>query len=133
MANSVTAVRLSPRLIVPDPDRASDYYQRALGAEQVLRATDDGGRPVAVIHRLGESTFTVSPAVRQWGWIAPQELGGSPVLVEAEVGDQDGVGRRMVDGGGEVIVPIEDRPYGKREGRIRDPFGHLWIITGEPR
>jgi len=29
----------------------------------------------------------------------------------------------------EVVVPIEDRPYGKREGRLRDPFGHLWILS----
>jgi catechol 2,3-dioxygenase-like lactoylglutathione lyase family enzyme len=25
------------------------------------------------------------------------------------------------------VVPIEDRPYGRCEGRVRDPFGHLWI------
>ena len=24
---------------------------------------------------------------------------------------------------------IKDRPYGTREGRIRDPFGHLWILS----
>lgn len=35
----------------------------------------------------------------------------------------------MVKGGGTVIVSIEDRPWGKREGRIRDPFGHLWVIS----
>jgi PhnB protein len=133
MATDVAAVRLSPRLIVSDPDRASDYYQNAVGAEQTFRATDEDGRPVVVIHRFGESTFTVSPAVTEWGWVAPGELGGSPVLIQAECGDQDEVGRRMVDGGGEIIIPIENRPYGRREGRIRDPFGHLWIITGAPR
>ncbi len=35
----------------------------------------------------------------------------------------------MVEGGGTAIVSIEDRPWGKREGRIRDPFGHLWVIS----
>jgi uncharacterized glyoxalase superfamily protein PhnB len=29
----------------------------------------------------------------------------------------------------EVVVPIKDRPYGKREGCIRDPFGHFWILS----
>jgi uncharacterized glyoxalase superfamily protein PhnB len=33
----------------------------------------------------------------------------------------------MVAHGSEVLVPIEDRPYGRCEGRVRDPFGHLWI------
>jgi PhnB protein len=104
-----------------------------MGAEQVLRATDPTGRAVAVVHRLGGSVFTVSPAVTEWGWHSPAEIGGSPVLIEAEFTDQDAVGERMVAQGGQVVVPIENRPYGKREGRIRDPFGHLWIITGEPR
>ena len=26
-------------------------------------------------------------------------------------------------------MEIKDRPYGKREGRIRDPFGHLWVLS----
>ena len=43
------------------------------------------------------------------------------------------VGERPVAHGAEVVVPIENRPYGKRSGRIRDPFGHLWIITGALR
>ncbi|MBA3780231.1 MAG: VOC family protein [Nocardioides sp.] len=124
---------LTPRLIVPDPDVASDYYQRALGAEPVLRAQDETGRVVAVSMTLGGSSLTLSPAVAEWGWLSPADLGGSPVLIEAEFDDQDAVGERMVADGGTVVVPIEDRPYGKREGRIKDPFGHLWIVTGDPR
>ena len=31
--------------------------------------------------------------------------------------------------GAVVIVPIEDRPYGRCEGRVQDPFGHLWILS----
>ncbi len=60
-------------------------------------------------------------------------MGGSPVLLEAEFTDQDAVAERMVAGGGSVVVPVENRPYGKREGRLRDPFGHLWIVTGPLR
>lgn len=124
---------LTPRLIVPDPDKASAYYRSALGAEVVFRAEDETGRAVAVVHQLNGASFTLSPAVAEWGWLDPASLGGSPVLLEAESDDQDEVGQRMVDGGGEVVIPIENRPYGKREGRIRDPFGHLWILTGPLR
>jgi uncharacterized glyoxalase superfamily protein PhnB len=35
----------------------------------------------------------------------------------------------LVEAGATEIVPVEDRPYGKCEGRVRDPFGHLWIIS----
>ncbi|MCK2218350.1 VOC family protein [Actinomadura sp. ATCC 31491] len=126
--------RLSPRLIVPDPDRASAFYQAALGAEQVFSAPrGDDGRPSVIGLRAGGASFRVSPAVPSWGWRSPDDLGGPAVLLEIEVDDPDAAGERMVAHGAEVVVPIEDRPYGKRSGRVRDPFGHLWIITGEPR
>jgi uncharacterized glyoxalase superfamily protein PhnB len=35
----------------------------------------------------------------------------------------------MVEHGAVVIVPIEDRPHGRCESRLRDPFGHLWILS----
>ncbi|MGW4497114.1 VOC family protein [Micromonospora sp. NPDC004336] len=124
---------LFPRLIVSDPDSASAFYQASLGAEETFRAPGDDGRPTVVDHRIGPWRFRVSPAVSSWGWLSPGDLGGSPVLLEIEVDDPDEVGDRMVAHGAEVVVPIENRPYGKRSGRIRDPFGHLWIITGEPR
>ncbi|WP_207958132.1 VOC family protein [Streptomyces sp. YIM 98790] len=127
-------MHLFPRLIVPDPDQASAFYQDALGAEQVFRAPPiEDGRPSVVDHRIGDSFFRVSPAVSEWGWLAPGDLGGSAVLVEVEAEDPDAVGESMAARGAEVVVPIENRPYGKRSGRIRDPFGHLWILTGELR
>ncbi|MGA4995460.1 VOC family protein [Nonomuraea bangladeshensis] len=123
---------LFPRLVVPDPDLASAFYQVALGAEQVFSAPPgDDGRPSVIDHRVGGASFRVSPAVAAWGWLSPGDLGGSAVLVEIEVDDPDVVGERMVAHGAEVVVPIENRPYGKRSGRVRDPFGHLWIISGE--
>ncbi|MFC6880140.1 MULTISPECIES: VOC family protein [Actinomadura] len=125
--------RLSPRLIVSDPDGASAFYQQVLSAEEVFRAPGDDGRPTVVDHRIGDWSFRVSPAVAAWGWTSPEDLGGSPVLMEIEVDDPDAVGARMTAHGAEVVVPIENRPYGKRSGRLRDPFGHLWIITGELR
>ncbi|MDQ3885439.1 MAG: VOC family protein [Actinomycetota bacterium] len=91
------------------------------------------GRPTVVDHRIGDYSFRVSPAVSAWGWLSPSDLGGSAVLLEIEVDDPDAVGERMTTHGAEVVVPIENRFYGKRSGRIRDPFGHLWIITGELR
>ncbi|WP_369205362.1 VOC family protein [Streptomyces sp. PU-14G] len=129
----MTQPKILPRLIVPEPDRASAYYRDFLGAEEVFRARGDEGRLTVVEHLLGATSFRVSPAVPAWGWLSPEDLGGSPVLLEIEVDDPDEVGARMTTNGAETVIAIENRPYGKRSGRIRDPFGHLWIITGPLR
>lgn len=58
----------------------------------------------------------------------PAKLKGttqSPYLV---VADADPVHRRVVAMGGEIVMPIEDKPYGGRAFSCRDPEGHLWNI-----
>lgn len=51
------------------------------------------------------------------------------MLLGLEVADVDAVGARMVAAGATVIYPIQDQFYGQRSGRMRDPFGHLWILS----
>ncbi|HEY7583233.1 MAG TPA: VOC family protein, partial [Acidimicrobiia bacterium] len=41
----------------------------------------------------------------------------------------DGVAEKAVDAGAEILFPVEDQFYGDRSGRIRDPFGHVWIVS----
>lgn len=36
---------------------------------------------------------------------------------------------RAAKAGAELVTPIADQFYGDRSGRLRDPFGHLWIIS----
>jgi len=33
-----------------------------------------------------------------------------------------------VAAGAPVVFPIADQPYGMRQGRVADPFGHHWLI-----
>lgn len=129
-----SSTTLLPRLIVADPDRASDFYQKTLDAERVFTAPPiEDGRPGVVDHRVGDMFFRISPSVAAWGWLSPGDIGGSAVLVEVQTDEPDAVGERMLAEGAELVVPIANQPYGQRSGRIRDPFGHLWIITGELR
>ncbi|WP_326807096.1 VOC family protein [Streptomyces sp. NBC_01775] len=105
-----------------DPDRASAYCQDFLGAEEVFRAPGDDGRPTVVEHRLGGSSFRVSPAVSAWGWISPDDLGGSAVLLEIEVDNPDEVGERMTAHGAETVVTIENRHPPRRGAKCLPCF-----------
>lgn len=124
---------LFPKLIVADADAALQFYTDALGAVLKARYTDETGHVVHAELELHGHHLAVAEAVTDWGWHSPSTTQGSPVLLTVVSDDPDAVAQRMIDRGAAVIVPIEDRPYGKREGRLRDPYGHLWIISGDLR
>ncbi|WP_342213381.1 VOC family protein [Nocardia farcinica] len=79
------------------------------------------------------ATVALAHSVPEWGWCDPDSIGGSPVLIMLTVPDPDATAAQMVRRGGELVIPVENRPYGRRQGRVRDPFGHLWVLGGEPR
>lgn len=115
-----------PRLIVSNPDAAIEFYRRALDARLAARCVVDGVVAHAAVE-VGDAVFTLAAEVAGWGLLSPLSVGGSSSLVTLDVADARAVGASMVAAGAEVVVPIEDRPYGRCEGRVRDPFGHLWI------
>ena len=43
--------------------------------------------------------------------------------------DVDAAWKRAVGAGAEVIHPLADQFYGERGGRLRDPFGHQWMLS----
>jgi PhnB protein len=43
--------------------------------------------------------------------------------------DVDAVWERAVSAGAEVVFPLADQFYGERGGRLRDPFGHQWMLS----
>ncbi|MDS1270684.1 VOC family protein [Lipingzhangella sp. LS1_29] len=124
---------LHPKLFVSDADAAIDFYTTTLDATLDLRVADDH----RVVHHaeiiLGSAILALAQSVPEWGWNTPGSVGGTPVLITANVSDPDATAERMVHRGAELVIPVENRPYGKRQGRVRDPFGHLWVISGPLR
>lgn len=122
--------RLTPRLFVRDPARAIAFYRDALGAEVVERFEDPAiGKVVHAALRVGPVLFSLAQEHEEYRSLSPETIGDSPVLLQIEVEDADATGDAMVRHGAEVVIPIDDRFYGKREGRLRDPAGHLWIVS----
>ncbi|MEJ8573152.1 VOC family protein [Microbaculum marinum] len=129
-ANTVPRVAF-PRLIVRNADAAIEYYRSAIGADLVERHAEPDGLVGYAQLALNGQPLALSEEMPDWGWLSPMTLGGSAVLIQLELGDCDETAGQMIAGGAEAVVPIADRPYGKREGRLRDPFGHLWVLSQE--
>ena len=109
---------------------ASEFYQRAFDARERSRVTSPDGRIVALL-AIGDAEFGVVDEAPQVGNLSPETLGGTSVRISLDVADPDAVARQAIEAGAELIFPVEDQPYGMRQGRVRDPFGHQWLI-GRP-
>jgi PhnB protein len=120
---------LYPRLVVAEPDLALDFYRRSLDAEIIERFTDQKQRVVHAAFSVFDAVVSVAQSVPEWGLNDPVHLGGSPCLLHLTVDDPDRRAERMVAAGANLIIAIADRPWGKREGRVADPSGHLWILS----
>lgn len=125
--------QLLPKLLVSDADAAITFYREALGAELVMRVADDDGVVNHAELEVDSAAFALAQSVEEWGWNDPTVIGGSPVLLMITVPDPDATADRMVHHGSELVIPVDNRPYGKRQGRVKDPFGHVWVVSGEPR
>ena len=67
------------------------------------------------------------------GSSSPATLAGTSVVLDLHVADSDAVFQKALDAGAEEVYPLADQFYGDRAGRVRDPFGHHWIIATQVR
>lgn len=124
----MTEPKLYPRLVVDDAAAAIDFYTTGLGAVELVRYAEPSGRIVHAEIQVGTDVFSITEADGQVNE-SPLGLGGSGVLLTLVVDDADQLGASLTAAGAEIVIPIADQYYGLREGRLRDPFGHLWIIS----
>jgi PhnB protein len=117
-------------LTVRDAARAIEFYARAFGASEVSRVVSPSGQIVAEMTLDGQRFYVVDENPQAFNK-SPVLLGGTTVRLSLIVEDPDAVAKRAVSAGAREVFPIADQPYGLRQGRVEDPFGHHWLI-GRP-
>ena len=121
---------ISPMLSVRHGAKAVEFYKAAFGAGELFRTEAPDGAVVAQL-AVGESEFWVADESPEHKNFSPESLGGATVRMVMVVADPDAAFARAVKAGATVVVPVGDKEYGWRVGRIADPFGHHWEI-GKP-
>jgi PhnB protein len=120
---------LLPLLVVRDASRAIDFYAQAPGAREVVRFINRQKGTVAHADVAVEGgAFSVTEEARGWNSDAPPSLGGSPVVLQLRVADVEAALARMCAAGATVVFPIVEF-CGERMAGLRDPYGHLWLLT----
>ena len=120
-------MRLQLALNVKNLDEAVAFYAAVFGAEERERYVAPNGHVIHVGLSIRGADLTLAEAHEDWYPEARPD--GSPILLTVLCDDPDAVAAAAETNGGTILIPVDDRFYGRREGRIRDPFGHLWIVS----
>lgn len=113
--------RLFPYLFVDGARSYLDFLAAGLEGELVDVHASPGGVVRNAHVRFGDTMIMVSEA---GGERAPSQ--GTHYLY---VVDADAAMARAIAAGGEEISPVGFRPYGERQGGVRDPAGNIWWLS----
>ena len=116
-------------LIVQGAADAIEFYKNALGARELMRMADPGGKIAHAEIQIGDSPIMLADEFPEMGFRGPKSLGGSAVSILLYVEDVDQAFARAIAAGATVLRPVQDQFYGDRSGTLTDPFGHVWTIA----
>jgi PhnB protein len=124
---------VTPRLVVREGAAAIDFYERAFGAREIgKRFVDRAGSVIHAEVQIGDSVVMITEEASAADAPAksPPSLGGLVSAIMATYWeDVDAAWERALAAGAEVIYALADQFYGERGGRLRDPFGHQWMLS----
>src|ERR1700749_1961228 len=120
---------VTPYLILNAASDAIAFYQRALGASEVLRMDDPSGKIHHAEISIGGSRIMLADEHPDIQAVSPKTIGGSPVSIHPYLEEVDHAVARAVAAGAKLIRPVADQFYGDRVGGIEDPFGYRWFIA----
>ena len=120
-----------PRLVFArgEGTKAMQLYVDAFGAQVVEEPhLMPDGQLIHAHIRIGDSSVFLTDEGDEGR--APASLGGQVTAVMAvHIPNVDELWKRATDAGCTVIYPLADQFYGDRGGRLRDPFGHQWMLS----
>jgi len=121
-----------PYLIVRGAAAAIEFYREVFGAEEILRMPDPDGRRIGHAElRLGPVTIMLADEYPELGIRSPAAFGGTGLTLHLHVDDVDALSARAIRTGATMVREPADFEHGERQCRVRDPFGHEWLLGHE--
>ena len=121
---------LTPYLVIDGASDALEWYARAFGAVEVSRSTGGAGRIAHAEVRIGESPIFLADEHPHYETIVgPHKLGGTPVYLNLATDDVAALFEAAIAAGATPIRPPTDASLPVQSAKVRDPFGHIWLLT----
>jgi PhnB protein len=109
-----------PYLILRDVAAFIDFTQKVFGAEELAVYRNEDGSIMHAEIQIGGSTIMMGQSNDDWG----VQNAGLYINVE----NTDSTFQKALDEGAIVIMPVENKDYGRTSG-VKDPQGNTWWIT----
>ena len=117
-------------LCIRGADRALEFYQKAFGAQVLMRHPGTGGKIMHAEIKIGDSIVFISDEFPDMGSCrAPETLSGTTSGLFLYLPNVDAAFDRAVKAGAKVLMPLADMFWGDRFGQVQDPFGHVWSLA----
>ena len=103
-----------------------DFYKNAFGAELQWRIDNPDGTVHVAAFLVDDVQFRLHEEGNRTP--SPGKAGGTTVTIALVADDVHAVVAKAITAGAVLVSPVKDYEYGYRQGEIRDPFGHCWLI-----
>lgn len=116
-------------LVVNDAEKALRFYNTVFGADTLMILKTPDGKIAHAEFKIFDTIIMLTDSASHPMNKDPLSAGSTSVIIHLYVGDAEGVFDAAVEAGCEVIFPLKEQFYGDKAGRVKDPFGHEWIIS----
>ena len=118
----------APQLYIPNGVTDVSFYEKAFGAIELRKFMNDNGTYHVSELSINGCLFHLHEQKPEAGQFAPEKVKGTTALIGLFVEDVDAVMNKAVAAGAIVTSSAQSYDYGYRQGEIKDPFGHCWLI-----
>lgn len=118
----------APQLYIKHGVTDISFYEKAFGAVELRRFSNDDGTIHVSELSINGTLFHLHEETARVSHFSPERVNGTTVLIGLFVEDVDAVINKALEAGAEVVSPAQSYDYGYRQGEIKDPFGHVWMI-----
>lgn len=117
----------APQLLINNGVKDILFYTNAFGAtENFCLRNDDDSVHVAELSIDG-TIFHLHEVTKPY-FFSPEKHDGTTAIIGLFVADVSAVMNQAIRAGAVEINAVKDYEYGYRQGEIKDPFGHHWLI-----
>jgi len=126
--NETNKTVFAPQLYIPNGVTDISFYEKAFGAVELRRFSNDDGSIHVSELSINGALFHLHEVTASPAQFSPEKHNGTTTLIGLFVPDVDAVMERALKAGAELVSPAQSYDYGYRQGDIKDPFGHVWMI-----